>query len=129
PLNIGVLYNQLGKNNQEIASLSRSQHQSQGFGDLSSRGEEIDYVELIDGIPLDSSNLFEGIDTSWNRIEGGQNIQPLVTQLLNQYDFKNPSKSVALLVKIYSEIDKLPEGIWKTRKQNEVKELIKDCAG
>lgn len=129
PLNIGVYYNQLGKNNQEIASLSRSQHQSQGFGDLSSRGEEIDYVELIDGIPLDSSNLFEGIDTSWNRIEGGQKIQPLVTQLLNQYDFKNPSKSVDLLTKIYTEIDKLPETIWKTCKQNEVKELIKDCAG
>lgn len=129
PLNIGVYYNQLGKNNQEIASLSRSQHQSQGFGDLSSRGEEIDYVELIDGEPLNSSNLFEGIDTSWNRIEGGQNIQPLVTQLLNQYDFKNPSKSINLLTKIHTEIDKLPETIWKTRKQNEVKELIKDCAG
>lgn len=129
PLNIGVFYNQLGKNNQEIASLSRSQHQSQGFGDMSSRGEEIDYVELVDGEALKSSNLFEGIDTSWNRIKGGNNIQPLVTQLINEYDFKNPSKSINLLTKIYSEIDKLPETIWKTRKQNEVKELIKNCAG
>lgn len=129
PLNIGVFYNQLGKNNQEIASLSRSQHQSQGFGDMSSRGEEIDYVELVDGETLQSSNLFEGIDTSWNRIEGGKNIQPLVTQLMKEYDFKDPSKSINLLTKIYTEIDKLPETIWKTRKQNEVKELIKNCAG
>lgn len=129
PLNIGVFYNQLGKNNQEIASLSRSQHQSQGFGDMSSRGEEIDYVELVDGDALKSSNLFEGIDTSWNRIKGGTNIQPLVTQLIKEYDFKDPSKSINLLTKIYSEIDKLPETIWKTRKQNEVKELIKNCAG
>lgn len=129
PLNIGVFYKQVGKNNQEIASLSRSQHQSQGFGDLSSRGDEIDYVELIDGEKLKSNNLFEGIDTSWNRIEGGQNIQPLVTQLINEYDFKNPSKSLNLLTKIYTEIEKLPESIWKTRKQNEVKELIKDCSG
>ena len=129
PLNIGVFYNQLGKNNQEIASLSRSQHQSQGFGDLSSRGEEIDYVELIDGEKLKSNNLFEGIDTSWDRIKGGKNIQPLVTQLMKEYDFKDPSKSINLLTKIYSEIDKLPETIWKIRKQNEVKELIKDCAG
>lgn len=129
PLNIGVFYNQLGKNNQEIASLSRSQHQSQGFGDMSSRGEEIDYVELVDGDAIKSSNLFEGIDTSWNRIKGGSNIQPLVTQLINEYDFKDPSKSINLLTKIYSEIDKLPETIWKTRKQNEVKELIKNCAG
>lgn len=129
PLNIGVFYNQLGKNNQEIASLSRSQHQSQGFGDISSRGEEIDYVELVDGSKVTSSNLFEGIDTSWNRIEGGKNIQPLVTQLIKEYDFKDPSKSILLLTKIYSEIDKLPKTIWKTRKQNEVKELIKNCAG
>ncbi|SEH92714.1 N-acetylglucosaminyl deacetylase, LmbE family [Paenimyroides aquimaris] len=129
PLNIGTFYTQLGKNNQEIASLSRSQHQSQGFGDLSSRGEEIDYVELIEGIPLTSSNLFEGIDTSWNRIKGGNKIQPLVSQLINEYDFKDPSKSINLLTKIYTEIDKLPETIWKTRKQNEVKELIKNCTG
>ncbi|WCM42321.1 PIG-L family deacetylase [Flavobacterium sp. CBA20B-1] len=129
PLHIGVFYNQLGKNNQEIASLSRSQHQSQGFGDMSSRGEEIEYVELVDGDGLQSSNLFEGIDTSWNRIKDGNKIQPLITQLLNEYDFKNPSKSINLLTKIYTEIDKLPETIWKTRKQNEVKELIKNCAG
>ena len=95
-MNIGVFYNQLGKNNQEIASLSRSQHQSQGFGDMSSRGEEIDYVELVDGDAIKSSNLFEGIDTSWNRIKGGNNIQPLVTQLMNEYDFKDPSKSINL---------------------------------
>lgn len=129
PLNIGTFYTQLGKNNQEIASLSRSQHQSQGFGDISSRGEEIDYVELIEGKPVKTSSLFEGIDTSWNRIEGGKKIQPLVTQLITEYDFKDPSKSIYLLSTIYSEIDKLPETIWKTRKQNEVKELIKNCAG
>lgn len=129
PLNIGTFYTQLGKNNQEIASLSRSQHQSQGFGDISSRGEEVDYVELIDGKPLNNSNLFEGIDTSWNRIEGGNKIQPLVTQLINEYDFKNPSQSLILLTNIYTEIDKLPETIWKNRKKTEVKELIKNCAG
>lgn len=129
PLNIGVFYNQLGKNNQEIASLSRSQHQSQGFGDLSSRGEQIDYVELIEGMPLRASNLFEGIDTSWNRIEGGKKIEPLVQQLLKEYDFKDPAKSIEQLTKIYAEIEILPETIWKTRKQNEVKELIKNCAG
>lgn len=129
PLNIGVFYNQLGKNNQEIASLSRSQHQSQGFGDLSSRGDEIDYVELVDGTSLKSSNLFEGIDTTWNRIEDGKKIEPLIQQLLKEYDFKNPSGSIQLLTKIYSEIDQLPSSIWKERKQNEVKELIKNCAG
>ena len=129
PLNIGTFYTQLGKNNQEIASLSRSQHQSQGFGDISSRGEEIDYVELVDGTPINTSNLFEGIDTSWGRISGGKDIQPLVTKLIDQYDFKNPSASLDLLVQIYSKVKELPEGIWKERKLSELKELIKDCSG
>lgn len=129
PLNIGTFYTQLGKNNQEIASLSRSQHQSQGFGDISSRGEEIDYVELVDGTPINTSNLFEGIDTSWSRISGGKDIQPLVTKLIGQYDFKNPSASLDLLVQIYSKVKELPEGIWKERKLNELKALIKDCSG
>src|SRR5690606_17022255 len=110
-------------------SLSRSQHQSQGFGDISSRGEEIDYVELVDGSPINTSNLFEGIDTSWNRISGGRDIQPLVTKLIDEYDFKNPSASLDLLVQIYSKVNGLPEGIWKDRKLNELKELIKDCSG
>ncbi len=129
PLNIGSFYTQLGKNNQEIASLSRSQHQSQGFGDISSRGEEIDYVELVDGAPLKTSNLFEGVDTSWNRIKGGKDIQPLVTKLIGNYDFKNPSASLDLLVQIYSKVQDLPQGIWKNRKLEELKELIKDCSG
>ncbi len=128
-INIGEYYQQLGKNNQEIASLSRSQHMSQGFGDLSSRGEEMDYVELIAGKKLNTDNLFEGIDTSWNRIEGGQEIKPIVEQLLADYDFRNPSKSIQLLTEIYQKIDQLPESIWKNRKKNEVKNLIKDCAG
>lgn len=47
PLEIGKYYPNLGKSNQEIASLSRSQHQSQGFGDMPTRGSDIDYLELI----------------------------------------------------------------------------------
>src|SRR5690606_9278643 len=66
---------------------------------------------------------------TWNRIEGGHKIEPLVNQLLNDFDFKDPSKSINLLTTIYKQIDLLPESIWKTRKLNEVKNLIKDCAG
>ncbi|WP_396172549.1 PIG-L family deacetylase, partial [Flavobacterium sp.] len=37
---MGVYYPLLGKSNQEIAALSRSRHQSQGFGSTGSRGDE-----------------------------------------------------------------------------------------
>ena len=62
----GVYYTSIGKSNQEIAALSRSSHQSQGFGSTGSRGEETEYLELIKGdLPKDKSSIFDGIDTSW----------------------------------------------------------------
>mgnify|MGYP002664581329 CR=1 FL=1 len=39
----GVYYPNIGKSNQEIAALSRSSHQSQGFGSTGTRGEETEY--------------------------------------------------------------------------------------
>jgi LmbE family N-acetylglucosaminyl deacetylase len=55
----GVYYASTGKSNQEIAALSRSCHQSQGFGSTGSRGEETEYLELINGeLPKDKSSIF-----------------------------------------------------------------------
>ena len=48
-LQTGVYYPSIGKSNQEIAALSRSCHQSQGFGSTGSRGEETEYLELYKG--------------------------------------------------------------------------------
>ena len=130
PLEIGVYYPLLGKSNQEIASLSRSQHQSQGFGDMSSRGSDIDYLELIYGPKLkNEQNLFEGIDTSWNRIKNGKAIGNKIENLLQNFDFKTPENNVNALVEIYSLINNLENSIWKERKLKEVKNCILFCTG
>jgi hypothetical protein len=42
----------IGKSNQGIAALSRSRHQSQGFGSTGVRGEETEYLEFINGEAL-----------------------------------------------------------------------------
>ena len=130
PLEIGVYYPLLGKSNQEIASLSRSQHQSQGFGDMSSRGSDIDYLELIYGPKLkNEQNLFEGTDTSWNRIKNGKAIGNKIENLLQNFDFKTPENNVNALVEIYSLIHNLENSIWKERKLKEVKDCILFCTG
>jgi hypothetical protein len=55
----GVYYPNIGKSNQEIAALSRSSHQSQGFGSSGSRGEDSEYLELVNGDKLNNtSNIF-----------------------------------------------------------------------
>jgi len=129
-LHTGAYYPLLGKSNQEIAALSRSRHKSQGFGSTGERGDDMEYLELIKGDKLkDKQNLFEGIDTSWNRVKGGKSIGDAVTTILKAYDFKDPAASVPALVKVYSQIEKLEDGYWKKQKLKELKEIIATCNG
>ncbi|MEM8521867.1 PIG-L family deacetylase [Flavobacterium sp. PL12] len=126
----GVYYPAIGKSNQEIAALSRSRHQSQGFGSTGVRGEETEYLEFINGDALkDKKSLFEGIDTSWNRVKGGKPIGELLTKIAKEYDFKNPSASIPNLAKAYSMIQALNENHWAPLKLAEIKEAIASCAG
>jgi LmbE family N-acetylglucosaminyl deacetylase len=126
----GVYYAATGKSNQEIAALSRSRHQSQGFGSIGSRGEETEYLELINGATLkDKKSIFEGIDTSWNRVKGGKSIGEMISKIAVEFDFKNPSASIPDLVKGYSMIQSLDENHWKSIKSLEIKKVIAACAG
>jgi LmbE family N-acetylglucosaminyl deacetylase len=129
-LQTGVYYASVGKSNQEIAALSRSRHQSQGFGSIGSRGEETEYLELINGATLkDKKSIFEGIDTSWNRVKGGKSIGELTSKIASEFDFKNPSASIPDLVKGYSMIQSLDENQWKGIKSEELKKIISACSG
>ena len=127
---VGTYYNLLGKSNQEIAALSRSCHQSQGFGTSGTRGEEDEYVEFLLGdFPKEKSSIFNGIDTSWNRIKDGKLIGDLVTTIINEFDFKNPAASIPNLLIIYSMVEKIENQHWKNIKLEEIKKLILGCAG
>jgi hypothetical protein len=129
-LQTGVYYPLIGKSNQEIAALSRSCHQSQGFGSSGSRGEETEYLEQINGAILkDKTAIFEGVDTSWNRVKGGKPIGELLTKIANDFDFTTPSASIPNLVKAYSMIQALDENHWKPIKSEEIKNTIAACAG
>ena len=129
-LKIGTYYAALGKSNQEIAALSRSRHQSQGFGSTGTRGEEDEYIEFLKGeMPKDKTNLFEGIDTTWNRIKGGKAIGDILYAVEKNFDFRNPAASVAELVKAYSLIEQLEDKHWKFVKLEEIKKIIAACTG
>ncbi|SHG85506.1 N-acetylglucosaminyl deacetylase, LmbE family [Flavobacterium fluvii] len=126
----GVYYPSLGKSNQEIAALSRSCHQSQGFGTTAVRYKETEYLEQINGDVLkDKTSIFEGIDTSWNRVKGGKPIGELMTKIISEFDFKNPPASIPDLVKAYSMMQVLDENHWKQIKSEEIKNTIAACAG
>ncbi len=129
-LKTGVYYAAVGKSNQEIAALSRSKHESQGFGSTGTRGEETEYLEFLKGEPNDNpGNIFNGIGTSWNRVTNGKAIGEILKNVENNFNFKNPAASIPELVKAYSLIQKLEDGHWKSIKTEEIKKIIAGCAG
>ena len=83
---IGTYYPLKGESNNEMASVASSQHLSQGFGRLSQRGTQNEYVEFLKGDPLNNNDdIFAGIDTSWNRIKGGKAIGDIVYEIENNF--------------------------------------------
>lgn len=127
-MDIGTYYSTLGLSNSEIAARSRSQHSSQGFGAVAVRGSSFEYLEPIFG-GMPNENVFEGIDTTWNRVKNGKPIGNLIDEIIQTYDFKNPSASIPKLLKVYDLINALEDSHWKKVKLEEVKELILSCAG
>ncbi len=126
----GSYYPNLGLSNGEIAALSRSMHKSQGFGNTGIRGSQIEYLEFLKGdFPKNKSNLFDGINTTWTRIEGGKVIGSILNSLEKDFNFKNPSEMIPTLMEAYQLIQQLPEDHWKAIKLEEIKSIIADCAG
>jgi LmbE family N-acetylglucosaminyl deacetylase len=128
-INSNVYYPLKGKSNNEIAALSRSQHKCQGFGTLGSRGDETEYLELLKGDLPSNTNLFEGIDTSWNRVKGGNEIGTILYEIEKNFNFGNPSVHIPNLIKAYDLIQKLEDLHWKEIKSKQIIKIIEACSG
>ncbi len=127
-MNIGMYNPLLGKSMGEIAGESRSQHKSQGFGASRQRGESYEYFSLTGGEPIKDS-LFDDVVTTWQRVQGGKNIQQQIEKIISNYQFEHPENSVNALVELYKSIQQLPDGYWRNKKLDEVKQIIIECSG
>ncbi|MEL4308920.1 PIG-L family deacetylase [Joostella sp. CR20] len=129
-VDIGTYYPTRGQSNNEIASIARSQHLSQGFGGISARGSEMEYIELLKGsLPADKNNIFDGINTTWTRVEDGVEIGEILNEVETNFNFKNPSEHLPQLVKAYQLIEKLDDAYWRAVKSEEIKKIIEACSG
>jgi len=129
-VDIGTYYKGRGLSNSEIASLSRSMHKSQGFGSTGTRGSEMEFLQLLKGtMPKEKSDIFEGINTTWSRVKGGQEIQKILEQVQEDYDFENPAKSVPALMEAYELIVQLENKHWRAFKTQQIKDIIAACLG
>ncbi len=127
---VGVYYPLKGVSNNELASMASSQHLCQGFGRVTTRGGQTEYVEFLKGdFPKDKKDLFSGINTTWNRVAGGGEIGTILYDVEKNFNFTNPSIHLPKLLKAYALIEKLKDNHWKTIKTKQIKEIIEACAG
>ena len=129
PMDIGVYYPERGLSNNEIAAMASSKHRCQGFGRLNVRGSEMEYVELLEGTMPGTPNLFDGIDTSWERLEGGKAIEALLRPLEESFDFSDPSRHLPVLLQAYGLIQKIEDPYWKDLKTKQITSLITGVSG
>lgn len=127
-LDVGGFNALLGESYGEIAAESRSNHRSQGFGTARQRGASTEYFVHIAGDKA-GKDLFEGIDQSWTRVKGAGSVAQLITQANVSYEVSAPARVVPQLVKIFTALEALPDGYWKTEKIKAVKDLIANAAG
>ncbi len=127
-VDVGVFYPWMGKSNNEIAAESRSMHKCQGFGSTGTRGSQMEYLQFLKG-ERPTNDVFDGINTTWTRVEGGKKIGKLIAKIDKKFDHTKPQASISQLIKAYNMIQNLPDGYWKKIKTEEIKEIIKGCLG
>ncbi len=128
-IDMGIFDPLSGKTNSEIAALSRSQHKSQGFGSAASLGERMEYLKLVKGKELTRNDPFDSIDTQWTRVKGGALIGKAIEEIIDDFDFSAPYKSVVPLLEVKAMILELHNDHWKSVKIEEVDTLILNCLG
>ena len=118
----------LGKSYTEISAKSRSMHKSQGFGASGSRGSEFEYLVRIDTVGTGKS-IFNGINTSWSRVEGGEKVSLFIREAIANYDPGQPYEIIEELLLARKELLKLPDQFWKEIKLQEISDLIMAASG
>jgi hypothetical protein len=102
-MNVGTYSTLLGKSYTEMAADSRTQHKSQGFGSAGQRGDAMEYFEYIKGDKV-NKDIFEKINITWTRIDGGDKIQPLIQKCIQDFNEENPAASIPQLLTIHKQI-------------------------
>jgi LmbE family N-acetylglucosaminyl deacetylase len=117
----------LGYSYEELAVISRSMHHSQGTGAMRRPGSNRSTFTIIGGPPA-SRDLFEGIDTTWNRLPGGAAVGAILAEADRALDPQHPERIIPQLVKARPLIAAINDPLAKI-KLGELDEAIALCAG
>jgi LmbE family N-acetylglucosaminyl deacetylase len=135
-VDLGTFNPLLGRAYTEIAAESRTQHKSQGFGSAERRGSILNYFEQRAGDPA-TTDLFEGVDTSWSRYPGGAKVGAILQRAASTFDENNRAATVPILIEALNALEQLratpewsdPAKPWAETKKQDILNAIRDAAG
>jgi hypothetical protein len=117
----------LGYSYSEIAGMSRSMHRSQGMGAPERRGAASSSLTVTAGEPA-TRDIFEGIDTTWNRLPGGAPVAKILEEAARTFVPEQPEKVIPLLLKARPLVAAIQDP-WAALKLQELNEAMALCAG
>lgn len=128
PFEVGDYSPALGRSHTETAAESRSQHKSQGFGASERRGRLTNALVLLEGEPA-KADPFEGIDTTWTRVKGGERVGRLLEEAERAFDPRRPAAVLPKLLAAHAALRTLPRDPWVEVKRLELLAAIRSASG
>lgn len=117
----------LGLSTNELASFSRTQHKSQGFGVSVDRGSVKEYLQLLKGDKLENG-IFDGIDMGWARY-GWPEGDKLLQTILENYDLDDPAASIPALMKFWERSQLLAQDEVREELNQQLQDLVAQMLG
>lgn len=93
----------------EIAAHSRSQHRSQGFGAVGTRGNATERFAHLVGEPA-AADLMDGVGDAWINYNGGASIAAQLDAIIAAFNPLDVTASVKPLLQVKLALAKLPSG-------------------
>ena len=118
-----------GESFASIAARSRAMHKTQGFGVGNppvNEGSRIEPFVLLDGDAA-TSDLFDGVDTTWNRVPGGAEIARSIGQTIASFNTQDAAASVPALLAIRRRLAALPADPLVIDKRDQLDRIIQAC--
>ena len=94
----------IGYSYQQLATMSRGQHRSQGLGGMAIGGGMGGGRGGRGGRPTAGGtpagpDVFDGIDHSWKRVADGAAVDAILAQAIREFDWEHPQNTIPLLAK------------------------------
>ena len=120
-----------GESFASIAASSRGMHKTQGFGVGNppvNEGSRLEPFALLAG-DAPTADLFDGVDTTWNRVHGGSDIARAIGDIIANFNPQDATAAVPALLAVRRRLAAFPAAPLVSDKREQLDRIIQACVG